>query len=158
MQDLFISSSSIISFMVAIFISLLHITGPSQQSPVVSSHGLPRCLSTAHCAYREWHVNSNKDAFYELAIVLNSLPRTTIVEEGNDYIHAEVRSKYVGFVDDLELFNVSDQNIIQARSESRVGLSDLGVNNNRLKFIGKQIKPSNQDFNMNTMKSLPRIS
>jgi len=144
--------------MVAIFISLLHITGPSQQSPVVSSHGLQRCLSTAHCAYREWHVSSNKNAFYELVTVLNSLPRTTVLEYENDYIHAEVRSKYLGFVDDLELFNASGQNIIQARSESRVGLSDLGVNNNRLKFIGNHLKPSNQDFNMNTMTSLPRIS
>ncbi len=158
MQDLLLSSSTFVSFMVAIFISLLHITGPSQQSLGVSSQGLPRCLSMAHCAYREWHVSSNKDTFHELAIALNSLPRTTIAEEENDYIHAEVRSKYFGFVDDLELFNASDQNIIQARSESRVGLSDLGVNNNRLKSIGKYIKPSNQDFNMNTMKSLPRIS
>ena len=48
------------------------------------------------------------------------------------YLHAEDSSAFFGFVDDLELFADRDNNRIQARSESRLGDSDLGVNAARL--------------------------
>ena len=58
------------------------------------------------------------------------LPRTQIVEQTAQYLHAEVSSALFGFVDDLELLDTGTS--VEARSISRLGDSDLGVNANRL--------------------------
>ena len=59
-------------------------------------------------------------------------PRTVVVDQTDTYLHAEASSAFFGFVDDLELFADRDNSQIQARSESRLGDSDLGVNAARL--------------------------
>jgi uncharacterized protein (DUF1499 family) len=48
------------------------------------------------------------------------------------YLWATFRSRVFGFVDDLELRLVANQQIIHVRSASRIGYSDLGVNRRRL--------------------------
>ena len=55
-----------------------------------------------------------------------------MVKQTESYLHAEASSAFFGFVDDLELFADFDNRQIQARSESRLGDSDLGVNAARL--------------------------
>jgi len=58
------------------------------------------------------------------------MPRTVVVDQSDRYLHAEASSALFGFVDDLEL--LADDGAIQARSVSRLGESDLGVNAARL--------------------------
>ena len=65
-------------------------------------------------------------------MMVRGTPRTIIVEERDGYIHAEASSAFFGFVDDLELLAKQDTGMIQARSISRLGDSDLGVNSARL--------------------------
>jgi uncharacterized protein (DUF1499 family) len=64
-----------------------------------------------------------------------SLPRTRIVTERSDYLHAECTSAFFGFVDDLELHLRPGEGIIAVRSASRVGYSDFGVNRKRVETI-----------------------
>lgn len=64
-----------------------------------------------------------------------ALPRTTIVEESADYLHAECASRLFGFVDDLELHLRPEAKIIAVRSASRVGWSDMGVNRKRVETL-----------------------
>ena len=68
--------------------------------------------------------------FRTLANAVETLPRTQIIERTEQYLHAEVSSALFGFVDDLELLDTGTG--IEARSISRLGDSDLGVNANRL--------------------------
>ena len=70
--------------------------------------------------------------FNRLSELVQETPRTVVMDETETYLHAEVSSAFFGFVDDLELFADRDNNRIQARSESRLGDSDLGVNAARL--------------------------
>ncbi|MCC0179167.1 DUF1499 domain-containing protein [Waterburya agarophytonicola K14] len=67
--------------------------------------------------------------------VLSVVPRTEIVEETDNYIHAESTSRIFKFVDDAEFYFPEDKNLIQVRSASRVGESDLGVNRRRIEQI-----------------------
>jgi uncharacterized protein (DUF1499 family) len=67
--------------------------------------------------------------------VLSVVPATTIVEETEDYIHTESRSKIMGFVDDAEFYFPPQEKVILMRSASRLGESDLGVNRRRLEQI-----------------------
>jgi uncharacterized protein (DUF1499 family) len=67
--------------------------------------------------------------------ILSVVPRTEIVEQTEVYIRAKSTSRLMGFVDDLEFYFPPDQNIIEWRSASRLGESDLGVNRRRLEQI-----------------------
>ncbi|AIE74214.1 MULTISPECIES: DUF1499 domain-containing protein [unclassified Synechocystis] len=67
--------------------------------------------------------------------ILGVVPGTTIVEAQDNYIRAEARSRLMGFVDDLELYFPGDRPVIEVRSASRLGESDLGVNRRRLEQI-----------------------
>ena len=68
----------------------------------------------------------------KLSELVQESPRTVVVDQTETYLHAEASSAFFGFVDDLELFADRDNSQIQARSESRLGDSDLGVNAARL--------------------------
>ena len=48
------------------------------------------------------------------------------------YIRSDNYSQIFGFVDDLELYADTERSVLQARSVSRLGESDLGVNEQRL--------------------------
>ena len=62
-----------------------------------------------------------------------------------DYIHAEASSALFGFVDDLELLAVPATGMIQSRSISRLGDSDLGVNAARLDRLQTLINEKEQN-------------
>ena len=70
--------------------------------------------------------------FSKLCGLVQESPRTVVIYKTETYLHAEASSAFFGFVDDLELFADRYNNRIQARSESRLGDSDLGVNAARL--------------------------
>lgn len=83
---------------------------------------------------------SMANAKEKLLSVIHSLPRTTVVEERDNYVRVEFRSQLFGFVDDVEflLSQSQSQNTktkINFRSASRLGLSDLGVNKARMKRV-----------------------
>ena len=67
--------------------------------------------------------------------VLTVVPRTEVIEQTDNYIHAQSKSRIFGFVDDLEFYFPSEQKVIHLRSASQVGESDLGVNRRRLEQI-----------------------
>jgi uncharacterized protein (DUF1499 family) len=62
-------------------------------------------------------------------------PRTKIITQSHDYLHAECSSWFFGFVDDLELHLRATQDIIAVRSAARLGHSDFGVNRKRIENL-----------------------
>ncbi len=81
---------------------------------------------------------SMANAKEKLLSVIHSLPRTTVVEERDNYIRVEFRSQLFGFVDDVEFLlsqAQSNKTKIDFRSASRLGLSDLGVNKARMEKV-----------------------
>ena len=73
--------------------------------------------------------------FNKLTKIAECLPRTEVIKKENNYWKGVCRSLIFRFPDDLEILLISnDKNIknskgiIQVRSSSRIGQSDLGVN------------------------------
>ena len=66
---------------------------------------------------------------------VSRLPKTQIITETADYLHAECRSALFGFVDDLELHLRPEEGVIALRSAARLGYSDLGVNRQRVEDL-----------------------
>ncbi|HIK44094.1 MAG TPA: DUF1499 domain-containing protein [Leptolyngbyaceae cyanobacterium M65_K2018_010] len=74
-------------------------------------------------------------AMARLEAILRALPRTAIIERRDDYLYAEFTSRWMGYVDDGEFYLDPKASVIQVRSASRLGESDLGVNRNRIEAI-----------------------
>lgn len=70
---------------------------------------------------------------------LSERPRTKIVTEKENYLHAEVTSLIFRFVDDVEFWIDEEHKLIHFRSASRVGRSDLGVNRRRMESLRETI-------------------
>jgi uncharacterized protein (DUF1499 family) len=78
---------------------------------------------------------SPEEARDRLLAVLAGMPRCAVIRDEGGYIHAEVRSRLFGFVDDLEFYIDSRAGVIQVRSASRAGYWDMGVNRKRVQSI-----------------------
>ncbi|MDJ0899339.1 MAG: DUF1499 domain-containing protein [Xenococcus sp. MO_188.B8] len=75
----------------------------------------------------------------DLKTIVANMERSTIIEETDNYLYAEFKSKLMGYVDDVEFYRDSDANVVQVRSASRLGKSDLGVNRKRIEEIRSQL-------------------
>ena len=96
---------------------------------------LKPCVEIAHCVREEWEANNIEKPFDEIKTFIENTPRTEIVEIDGDYLHAEATSKWMKYVDDLEVSFLPESNILSIRSVSRVGESDLGVNQKRVDLL-----------------------
>ena len=74
-------------------------------------------------------------AIKQLAQVLTQMPRTVIVTQNADYLYAQSTTALLKFTDDVEFWLDKPNNVIQARSSSRLGRKDLGVNRARVEAI-----------------------
>ena len=111
---------------------LFHLAGPVPADLGVSKGALRDCPTTAHCSSQTWESSNPVAEFRKLSGLVQQSPRTVVMDQTETYLHAEASSAFFGFVDDLELFADQENNRIQARSESRLGDSDFGVNAARL--------------------------
>lgn len=122
--------------------SLLHLEGPPPNDLGVQAHGLAPCPVPAHCAKASWPVPDAKEALAHLLPVVLAMDGVDLVETDGSYLHATVTSRLFGFVDDLELFADGPEGQLQARSQSRLGDSDLGVNARRLERLHRALQPN----------------
>ena len=80
--------------------------------------------------------------FSKLTKLAGSLPRTDVLKKEDTYWKGVCRSLIFRFPDDLEILLIpnnknikNSQGIIQVRSSSRIGQSDLGVNKKRVENL-----------------------
>ena len=125
---------------------LISLAGKPPSNLGVSDGGLAACPSSPNCVSSDASDRAHQVPPLQLAVapaqawdvareLVSQMPRTHIVKETADYIHAECRSSLLGFVDDLELHLRASDGIIAVRSASRLGYSDLGVNRRRVESL-----------------------
>jgi uncharacterized protein (DUF1499 family) len=120
-------------------LALFHLVGPVPADLGVHNGALSPCPSPAHCARADWSVADPAATLAALVPVIEATPRTEVLELSDGYLHATATSALFGFVDDLELYADSSGGVLQARSVSRLGDSDLGVNAQRLAALRQQL-------------------
>ena len=103
---------------------------PNQIS--ANSNELPECVVKTHCVRENFKVKDLEDAFNKATKIVSETPRTKIIEQTKSYLHAEAKTKWRRYTDDLLLKAIPEEGIIQVRSESRVGIGDNGVNQKRV--------------------------
>ena len=103
---------------------------PSSPNCVCSDHGnASHSIEPLRLAIR------SGDLWSIVERTVRDLPGSHIVSIRADYLHAECRSRFFGFVDDLELHLRASEGIIAVRSASRLGYSDFGVNRRRIEKL-----------------------
>ena len=112
---------------------------PCPSSPnCVSTFSSPQDAQHAIVPYK--YSKSPSEAKALLKTVLAGLPRTTLVEEDDTYLHYQFTSLLLRFVDDVEFLFDEASKTIHFRSASRVGYGDFGVNRRRMEDIRSQIQ------------------
>lgn len=139
-------ANSLISPSPILAASLFHFSGTPPKNIGVKNGKLTSCPSSPNCVSSQdsdaehqieplAYTGNSKEAFDRLKSIVKSLDQVKIVEEKSDYLYAEFTSKLMGFVDDVEFYLDESAEVIQVRSASRLGQSDLGVNRQRIQTI-----------------------
>jgi len=132
-------------------VMMLFLSGCSTTVPENMSNDLSPCPATPNCvcsdddglvhgiAPLQLKVDLS-DAWSALVTLLEQDQSITVItNETENYLYAEARTAFFGFVDDVEFKARPDDNEIAMRSASRVGLSDLGKNRRRLENLRSEL-------------------
>jgi uncharacterized protein (DUF1499 family) len=128
----------------AIFVlTLCTITAP------VLAEQLPDCPKSPNCVSSEASNpdrqvaalkagDSADEARQRLTAVLADLPRVNWTAISDSRIEAEFTTRILRFTDDV-IFEIGEDGLIQVRSASRVGYSDLGANRARVEMLRERL-------------------
>ena len=77
----------------------------------------------------------------KIIAIINSKPRMKIINQREGFIHAIDVTLFFRFYDDvaIKIFEENDKIKIWMQSQSRLGLYDLGVNENRIQELHKDL-------------------
>ena len=111
--------------------------------------GTPNCVSTQAEDREHWiaplPVASKATPAIEILVeIVRGMPRTTILEQTNNYLRVEFRSRIFRYCDDVEFYLEPDSNRVHFRSASRCGYSDMGVNRDRMELIRQKFREASQ--------------
>ena len=103
----------------------------------------PNCVSSmseeqTHYIEPFNYPTEKQQAFHTLQRMLAGLDLATIIAQSDNYLHVEFKSRYLGFVDDVEFYFPNNEPLIHIRSASRLGYYDLGVNRKRMNSLRSQ--------------------
>lgn len=128
---------------VVIYFFILGARSKSGEAPGLSADNLAQCGTKPNCVCSEQREKNN---FYIAPLAIKPgvpEPLATaktfiqemggeIVKESGDYLAATFTSGIFRFVDDVEIRRDQENQVLQVRSASRVGHSDMGANRKRM--------------------------
>ncbi|SMF56609.1 DUF1499 domain-containing protein [Pseudobacteriovorax antillogorgiicola] len=136
-------------FMLLITISACTGTRPTDIG--IQEGGLKPCPDSPNCvssfAETEEHkieplpiINNKAETLEKLKSIINSMPRTEVIQETDNYLYVEFTTFIMRYVDDVEFYIPDDESVVHVRSASRLGHSDMGLNRERIEAIRSQMK------------------
>ncbi|EAZ91100.1 DUF1499 domain-containing protein [Crocosphaera chwakensis] len=117
----------------------------------VTNGQLHPCPSTPNCVNSQstdvdhsiqplTYEGNSQAAIAQLKDIITQQERTEIISETDNYLYAQFTSHWMGFIDDVEFYVNENQGVIDVRSASRLGESDLGVNRERIETIRQEFQ------------------
>lgn len=102
----------------------------------------PNCVSTQALTDDEVHYiepivyrGDRKDTQLKIESFMLEKNNARIVTHSLGYVHFEVTSQLIGYIDDVEFYLPEADSVVHVRSASRVGYSDIGVNRDRVQQV-----------------------
>ena len=141
----------IIALIVVLFVGFFIYVTISNKLPEglgVTDGGLMSCPSSPNCVstqaspedlehYAEPIVYTGDRMKTQLSIesFILSKGNAHLVSSTLGYVHFEVKSALIGYIDDVEFYLPEGDSVVHKRSASRVGYSDFGNNRERVRQI-----------------------
>ena len=104
---------------------------------------LPNCINSqsGRGAQASEPIRANAEQWQELKTWIAQQEDWEITVDDGNFIQAIVKTPVMRFRDDVQLLFLPDDQLIQLRSSSRLGLSDMGTNARRVETLRDQIMP-----------------
>ncbi|MEM7560368.1 MAG: DUF1499 domain-containing protein [Planctomycetota bacterium] len=83
---------------------------------------------------------ASDDALKYAKKALLGMPRVAVVEEGPNYLRATATTLLMRYVDDVEIYCDSINQVLHFRSASRLGYSDMGANRKRMEAFRQRFE------------------
>jgi uncharacterized protein (DUF1499 family) len=103
----------------------------SSQADLYPDHPNRKYASIAPLAVR----GDGPATIARLISIVQSAPGAKLVTSAPDYLYAQYTTPLMKYVDDVEFWFDATTNVIEVRSASRLGKSDLGLNRKRVEAI-----------------------
>jgi len=87
-------------------------------------------------------LKANDGQWQQIKTWIAGQPDWEIVIDDSDFIQAVVKTPLMKFRDDVQLQFEPDIELIQARSSSRLGISDMGTNYRRIETLREVLDPA----------------
>ncbi len=140
--------------LILLFVLLFAVGGTSMARSLSPCPDKPNCVSSLAATVEQRidplsYTGTMESAKKQLLSVIQRFPRTEIIANEERYLHVTFTSFIFRFTDDVEFLLDDDAKLIQLRSASRVGHSDLGANRKRVaqirqRFLQAQESPHNE--------------
>ena len=137
------------SFIIVTISALFILTACSSKMPDnlgLNDGNFAQCPESPNCVYSKATDSEHKIApiaahggedkvMVDLSNSIESMQGGKVIEIKGPYLYAQFTSKIMRFIDDLECYYDKDNGLIQIRSASRIGYSDLGANRKRVEEL-----------------------
>ena len=103
---------------------------------LAACRGPENCVSSQDGMLEPFTYDSNREsARKRLQEIVLSMLRAAVVADESDYLAVTFRSRFFGFIDDVEFQLSTQDRTIHFRSGARQGRSDFNVNRTRIEAI-----------------------
>jgi len=112
----------------------------SSQAGLWPGHPQQQRATIAQLAFRAGDTDGNA-TMVRLVELLATAPGAKVEISRPDYVYATFTTRWLKFTDDVEFWLDPANKVIQVRSASRLGESDLGVNRARVEALRARLAP-----------------
>ena len=116
---------------------------PATQQVLPACGWLPHCVNSQSGAgvHAIEPLKANTGQWQSLKAWIARQADWEVVVDDGYFLQAVVKTPVMRFRDDVQLLFLPDLQLIQVRSSSRLGLSDLGTNTKRVEMLREQLGP-----------------
>ena len=112
---------------------------PATMAALPECGWLPNCVKTGSDNAGVQPLTADREKWQALKLWLARQPNWTIIVDDCDFMQLTATTPTLGFTDDVQLLFKPEQQLIQVRSSSRLGISDMGTNARRVETLRKQL-------------------
>jgi uncharacterized protein (DUF1499 family) len=116
---------------------------PQSRQTLPECGWLPNCINSqsGRGVQASQPIRANAEQWQQLKAWIAQQEDWQISVDDGNFIQAVVKTPLMGFRDDIQLLFLPDDQLIQVRSSSRLGLSDMGTNARRVETLRNQLMP-----------------
>jgi uncharacterized protein (DUF1499 family) len=103
-------------------LSILFVVTLTPYKANATTNDLPECVVITHCVREDFKVNDIENAFKKATKIVSETARTKIVEKTDSYIHAEAKTKWRRYTDDLLLKAIPEKVLFKSGQNQELAL------------------------------------